>query len=85
MPTYDRLGPDNCYGVKEAREAAIKPNEQRAIGPSHGQPTWPTPVKHVELMPQHQDLGFKPPLRLETIALQADDEGGNCNHPAIMF
>jgi hypothetical protein len=34
---------------------------QRAIGPSHGQPMWRTPVKHVQLMPQNQDLGFQPP------------------------
>ena len=26
-----------------------------------------------ELMPQHQDIGFKPPSRLETIALEADE------------
>jgi hypothetical protein len=60
-PTHDRLGPDNCYCVKDAREAAIKPDEQRAIGPSHVQPTWRTPLKHVQLMLQHQDLGFQPP------------------------
>ena len=61
MPTHDRLGPDNCYCVKDARGAVIKLDEQRAIGPSHVQPTWRTPVKHVQLMPQHQDLGFQPP------------------------
>jgi hypothetical protein len=47
--------------VKDAREAATKPDEQRAIGPSHVQPTWRTPVKHVQLMSQHQDFGFQPP------------------------
>jgi hypothetical protein len=61
MPTHDRLGPDNCYCVKDAREAAVKPDEQRAIAPSHAQPTWRTSVKHVQLMPQHQDLDFQPP------------------------
>ena len=43
MPTHDRLGPDNRYCIKDAREAAIKPDEQSAIGPSHVQPTWRTP------------------------------------------
>ena len=85
MPTYDCLGPDNCYCVKDAREAAIKPNEQRAVGPSHVQPTWSTPVKHVELMPQHQDFGLKASLRPEAVAQHADEQEGNCEHPSIMF
>jgi hypothetical protein len=79
----DRLGPDNCYCVKDAREAAVKPDEQRAA-PSHAQPTWRTSVKHVQLMPQHQDLDFQPPPLLETIAQEADEQDRNCNHPAIM-
>ena len=61
MPTHAHLGPDNCYCVKDAREAAVKPDEQRAITPSHAQPTWRTSVKHVQLMSQHQDLDFQPP------------------------
>jgi hypothetical protein len=39
----------------------IKPNEQSAIGPIQMQSTWSTLSKHVQLMPQHQDLGLKPP------------------------
>src|SRR6266404_6980758 len=33
MPTHDGLGPYGCYGVKDARKATIKPNEQGAISP----------------------------------------------------
>jgi len=36
-------------------------------------------------MPQHQDFGFKPPSRLETVAQHAHEKEGNCEHPAIMF
>jgi hypothetical protein len=36
-------------------------------------------------MPQHQDFGFKPSPRLETVAQHADEKEGNCEHPAIMF
>jgi hypothetical protein len=77
-----------CMGherVKDAREAAIKPDQQRAIGPSHVQPTWRTPVKYVQLMPQQQDLGFQPPSRFEAVAQSADEKEGSCDHPAIMF
>jgi hypothetical protein len=36
-------------------------------------------------MPQHQEFGFKPSSRLETVAQDADEKEGNCEHPAIMF
>jgi hypothetical protein len=61
MPAHDCLGPDDRYGIEDVRKAPIKPNEQSAIGPTQMQSTWRTPSKHVQLMPQHQDLGFKPP------------------------
>jgi hypothetical protein len=61
MPTHDGLWPDDRYGVKDARKATIKPNEQGPIGPSQIQPTWRTLPKHIQLMPQDQNLGFKPP------------------------
>jgi hypothetical protein len=36
-------------------------------------------------MPQHQDLGFKPSSRLETVAQHADKKEGNSEDPVIMF
>jgi hypothetical protein len=42
-------------------------------------------LQDVELMPQHQDFGFKPSSRLETVAQHADEKEGNSEHPAIMF
>lgn len=33
MLAYDRLGPDDRYGVKDARKATTEPHEQNAIGP----------------------------------------------------
>ena len=42
-------------------------------------------LQDVELMPQHQDFGFKPSSRLETVAQHADEKEGNNEHPAIMF
>jgi len=46
---------------------------------------WRALLQDVELMPQHQDFGFKPSSRFETAAQRADEKEGNCEHPAIMF
>src|SRR5450756_52120 len=46
---------------------------------------WRALLQDVELMPQHQDFGFKPSSRFETVAQRADEKEGNCEHPAIMF
>ena len=45
---------------------------------------WRALLQDVELMPQHQDFGFKQSSRLETVAY-AHEKEGNCEHPAIMF
>jgi len=37
-------------------------------------------VKHLQLMPQHENLGFQPPPGLEAIAQDADGQESNCNH-----
>jgi hypothetical protein len=52
MPAHDRFGPDDGYGMKDARATTIKPNEQRAVEPTHTT-AWGTPPKNVELMPQY--------------------------------
>jgi hypothetical protein len=46
---------------------------------------WRALLQDVELMPQHQDFGFKQSSRLETVAQHADEKEGNSEHPAIMF
>jgi hypothetical protein len=43
---------------------------------------WRALLQDVELMPQHQDFGFKPSSRLETVAQHADEKEGNSEHPA---
>jgi hypothetical protein len=42
-------------------------------------------LQHIELMPQHQDLGFQLLSRLEVVAQHADEQEPDCNHAAIMF
>jgi hypothetical protein len=52
MPTHNRLRPDDCYGVKNAREAAIEPNEQGTVNPTQMQTAWGSMVQDIESMPQ---------------------------------
>jgi hypothetical protein len=85
VPPQDGLGPDDGYGVKDARAATIEPNEQSTIGPTQMQSAWRSLPKNVELMPQHQDLGLQLLSRLEAVAQHADEQQANCNHAAIMF
>ena len=80
MPTHNSLGPDNGYGVKDARTATIKPDEQSAIGPTQIQSTWCTLSKHAELMTQNWIFDFKLPSRLEAVAQPADEKERNCDH-----
>ena len=85
MPTHNSLGPDEAYGVKYARTASIKPNEQGAVDPTQKQSAWRALLQDIELMPQHQDFGFQPPPRFEAVAKGADEKKGNCSHVTVMF
>jgi hypothetical protein len=58
MPTHNRLRPDDCYGVKNAREAAIEPNEQGTVNPTQLQSAWGALLQVIEVMSQSQDFGF---------------------------
>jgi hypothetical protein len=58
MPMHNRLGPNDSYGIKNARTPTIEPNEQGAIGPMQMQPTWRAMLQDIELMPQHKDFGL---------------------------
>jgi hypothetical protein len=85
MPTDDRVGPDDGYGVKNARVATIEPNEHGSVGPTQIHSTGHALLQDVELMPQYHDFGFQSPPRLEAIAQHADEKEANCNHATIMF
>jgi hypothetical protein len=80
VPAHDRLGPDDGYGIQDARKAAIKPNEQNPIGPTQIQSTRRAPSKHGQLMTQNHNFGFKSRSRLEAVAQHADEKQGNCDH-----
>ena len=85
MPTDDRVGPDDGYGVKDARVATIEPDEHGSVGPTQTHAMWHALLQDAELMPQYQDFGFQSPSRLEAIAQHADEKEADRNHAAIMF
>jgi hypothetical protein len=58
MPTHDSLGPDDGYGVKNARAATIEPDEQSTVDPAQMQSAWRPLLEDIELMPQDQDFRF---------------------------
>src|SRR5436190_15170207 len=80
MPTHDSLGPDNGYGVENARAATIEPDEQSAVGPTQMQAAWCALLQNIELMAQYQVFGFQPSSRLKAVAQQADEKEANCDH-----
>ena len=77
---HNRFGPDDGYGIKNARAATIEPDEQSAVGPTQMRSAWRALLEDIELMPQDQDFRFQPPSRLEAVAQHADEKEANCNH-----
>jgi hypothetical protein len=75
-----QAGPDDGYGVKNARTTTIEPNEQGSVSPAQIQLVWRTLPQDIDLMPQYQDFGFQPPSRLEAVAQHPDEKEANCNH-----
>jgi hypothetical protein len=82
MPTHHSLGPDDGYGVKNARAATLEPDEQSAVGPTQMQSAWRALLEDIELMPKDHDFGFQPSTRLEAVAQHTDEEEANCDHPS---
>jgi hypothetical protein len=85
MPTHDGLGSDDGDGVKDVRAATMEPDEQSTVSPTQMRSAWRSLLQDIELMPQHQVLGFQLLSRLEPVAQHADKQEADCNHAAIMF
>ena len=73
------------HEIATNRAATIEPDEQSAIDPTQMRSTRRAPLQNIELMPQHQNLGFQLLSRLEVVAQHADEKEADCNHAAIMF
>ena len=69
MPAHDTLGRDDGYSVKNARTAAIEPDDQGSVDPTQMRSTTRRALlQDIELMAQDQDFGLQLPLRLEAVA-----------------
>jgi hypothetical protein len=73
MPAYDGLGPDDGYGVKDARAATVEPNEQGTIGPTQMRSARRSLLQDIELMSQYEDLGCQLLSRHEAVAQHTDE------------
>jgi hypothetical protein len=73
MPAQNGLGPDDGYGVKDARTATIETDEQSTIDPPQMRST-SRAVQNIELMPERQNLGFQLLSWLEAVARQAEEQ-----------
>ena len=65
MPPDDRLWLDNGDRVQHRGKQSLEPHEEQAIDYRQFGLRRNAPAQHVQLMPQQDDLGFQPCLRLE--------------------
>lgn len=56
MPANDCLRPDDSKGAGGRGEPAIEPDKQQAIDVCQGRSLGHPPAKHVDLLPQNQNL-----------------------------
>src|SRR6267154_2418828 len=65
MPSNNGLRLDNRDGVQHRRKQAIEPDKEQSVGDRQLRVRGNAPAQHVELMPQQDNLGFQPRVRLE--------------------
>src|SRR5829696_2336033 len=80
MPPDDRLRVDKGYGVQHRWEQPIEPDEEQSVGYRQLRLRRNAPTQHVQLMPQHDDLGFQPCLRLERRDHDVEDQAQERDH-----
>ena len=98
MPPHNGLGPDDGYGIKDARAATVEPDEQSTIDPTQMWSAWRLPLQNIELMTQYDELRLQPelkPKRLIAAAtanskkllapISADGPATQCASPAARF
>src|ERR1700704_2875810 len=65
MPSNNGLRLDNRDSVQHRRKQAIEPDKEQSVGDRQFRVRGNAPAQHVQLMPQQDNLGFQPRLRLE--------------------
>jgi hypothetical protein len=64
MPPGYRLGLDNSYGVQHRWKQPIEPHEEQSVDNGEFRLCGNASAQHLQLMPQHDDLGLQPGLGL---------------------
>src|SRR5215203_4731272 len=80
VPTNDRLRSNNRDRAKHRGEQPIKPNEQKSI---HSAQVWMfrhAPAKHIDLLPENQDLGIEICSRFEKRGKQSENQLEQVDH-----
>ena len=84
MPPHNGLGPDDGYGIKDARAATVEPDEQSTVDPTQMWSAWRLPLQNIELMTQYDELRFQLLSRSEAVTQHTDEQEADCNYLAIM-
>jgi hypothetical protein len=60
VPTYKRLGPDDCENLQDCLKSAIQLDKEPAIMVREPNATTRPAPQNIQLMSKHRVLGFKP-------------------------
>jgi hypothetical protein len=82
VPTYERLGPDDCENLQDCWKPAIQPDKKPAIMVREPNATTRPAPQNIQLMSKHRVLGFKPQLRPEWRGQDRQSEADQRDHRA---
>src|SRR5260370_17214584 len=84
VPTYERLGPDDCENLQDCWKPAIQLDKEPAIMVREPDATMQPTLQDNQLMSKHRVLGFKPQLRLEWRGQDGQNETKQPDHSASL-
>src|SRR5260370_40934102 len=84
VPTYERLGPDNCENLQDCWKPAIELDKEPAIMVREPDATMQPAPQDNQLMAKHLVLSLEPHLRLERRGHVGQDETEKSDHSASL-
>lgn len=85
MPADDRLGSHNGKGANGRGEPATEPDKQQAIDVCHGRSLRYPPPKHVDLLPQDQNLSLQLGSRLKERGQEGKQQPEQVGHQTAIL
>ena len=83
VPAQHRVRLDDRDGIPQRRKQPAQPDEEQPVGRRQPGPRRSLPVKHIQLMPQHCDLGFQLRLRPEGRSQHVEKQPEEVEHHAL--